>query len=465
MKSVVIKISACLLAFGTLFTGCKKGNEYYSNPNLPTSATIQNLLTALEVSTMNIYESDIARTSSVFIQHSAGVDNQAIQVNNYALPENQFDGAWIQLYQAINTGEILVQKAAGSPRYRGIAKVCLALNWGLLTDMWGDIPYADAVSGARFPRYDSQEAVLNGIQKILDEAITDLQTTNADNIVIAGADDVIFSGDASKWTKTAWTLKARYLNRLSNKPSYNPAAILDALSKGITQSTDDCMTKHGKINTESNQWWNFIRQRVSFYRAGKPLVDSMKLRPNDQRLAKYFHTYNGAIVGSPLDTITQAASGWGAYLIGSSDDPATPFLEGNAEVSTPLVTHTEALFIAAEVLAREGDASTAAVLNNAVKASCLKVTNGAYDGAGIATYSQDSTDLGRVMYEKWIAMFGQCEAYSDYRRTGLPTLRANPLGVINAIPKRFFTPTPERTANPNAPVINSLLVPVWWADQ
>lgn len=466
MRSFAIKISAvAVTCTALLFTGCKKGDAYYTNPNLPTDATVKNLLSALEVSTMNSYESDIARSSSILIQHTAGVDNPVNQVNNYQLLENQLNPSWTQLYQAINTGEILVAKSATSPRYRGIAKVCLALNWGLLTDIWGDVPYTEAVSGVKFPKYDSQEQVLNGIQTLLDEAITDLQSANADNVIITGADDLIFSGDAGKWTKTAWTLKARYLNRLSKKPGYNPAAILDALSKGITNIADDCMAKHGKSGTESNQWWAFQRQRATNCRAAQPFVDSIKLRPADARLAKYFHPYNnGEIVGSPINTTTQAASGWGAYMIGPADDAATPFLEGNAETPAPLVTSFEALFIGAEVLARQGTRQdeAAIALNNAIKASYLKVTG--TEDAPIANYNSGTVNLGRVMYEKWIAMFGQCEAYSDYRRTGMPALTPNSApGPGSAIPKRFPTPTIERSANPNAPT-PAVSLPVWWAE-
>ena len=465
MKSFAIKISACVATCSALlFTGCKKGNEYYSNPNLPTNATVQSLLTALEVSTMNSYESDIARTTSTLVQHSAGVDNVAIQANNYSLSESQLDPSWSQLYQAINTGETLVDKAAGSPRYKGIAKIFLALNWGLLTDIWGDIPYTEAVSTVRFPRYDSQEDVLNGIQTLLDEAIIDLQSANADNITITGADDLIFSGDAGKWTKTAWTLKARYLNRLSNKAGYNPTAILDALSKGIALSTDDCMAKHGKSGTESNQWWAFMRQRTTYFRAAKPFVDSIALRPADARLTKYFHPYNGSIVGSPIDATTQSASGWGSYLIGATDDAGTPFLEGNAENAAPLVTSVEALFIAAEVFARQDNVLKSTALNNAIKASCTKVTGNPSAGDAIANYTPVNTNLSRVMYEKWIAMFGQCEAYSDYRRTGMPSLGLNINGTTqgHVIPKKFPTPLSERTSNPNAPTV-SVIDPVWWA--
>lgn len=463
MKSQIIKVSASLITCtALLFTGCKKGDEYYVNPNSPTNATLQTLLTAVEVSTINSYEGDFARTSNMLVQHGAGVDGQATQVNAYTLAENQFDNQWGQLYQTLNTGKVLLDRAgSGNPRYRGITKILLALNWGLLTDFWGDVPYSEAMSDIKFPQYDSQEEVLNGIQTLLSEAITDLQSAPADNILVPATDDIIFNGNAGSWIKTAWTLKARYLNRLSNKSSYSESEILAALANGISVNSEDCMAKHGSNAIESNQWYAFQKQRP-YIKAGKPLVDSMKLRADDPRLSKYFFPTANVVTGSPLDVVNPAASVWGAYLFG--DDPATPALDGNPATPTPLVTNFEALFIKAEVLARQGNAAEAAsTLNNAIKASCLKVTGGANDGALIATYDAGNINISRIMYEKWIAMFGQCEAYHDYRRTGLPNLTPNPAASLTSIPKRFPTPATERTANPNAPV-PAITEPVWWAE-
>ncbi len=57
------------------------------------------------------------------------------------------------------------------------------------------------------------------------------------------------------------------------------------------------------------------------------------------------------------------------------------------------------------------------------------------------------------MYEKWIAMYGQAEVYSDYRKTGFPAITPNPDGVTTdgKIPKRFPVVLSERTANSLAP--------------
>lgn len=454
MKYKVIKGISFLCLFFSLLIGCKKDDKYYISPNDPTSATLPTLLTSLEVSTMNTYEGDLTRTAGVLIQHGVGADGQATQANGYTLSENAFDNQWGQLYQAINTADQLLAISDGdaNPRYRAITKIVMAMNWGILSDLWGDIPFSEAVTGIKFPKYDSQESVLTGIQTLLSDAITDLESTDDQNSVIPGTDDVIFNGDATLWTKTAWTLKARYLNRLSKKANYNPTDILDALSKGIKSQDEDCMSPHGTGDNDHNQWYDYLQERA-YIVASKPFVDSLLLRPADKRVTYYFgDDGNGGITGSPVDVPDPDVSYWGNYLAEGTDTP------------TPLITYFEALFIKAEVLARQEDAGAAAALNDAIKASCAKVTKNTYDGSSIATYTAGNIDVSRVMYEKWLAMFGQAEAYTDYRRTGYPELTPNPDGVTDGhvIPKRFPTPLTERTANNNAPT-PKIIDPVWWA--
>jgi hypothetical protein len=454
MKHKLIKGISFTGLFFSLLIGCKKDDKYYVNPNDPTSATVQTLLTSLEVSTINSYEGDLARTAGMLIQHGVGADGQATQINGYTLSENQFDNQWSQLYQAINTGYQLLDISGGdaNPRYRAVTKIILAMNWGLLTDLWGDIPFSEAVADIKFPKYDSQESVYTGIQTLLSEAIADLESTDDQNNITPGSDDLIFGGDAELWTKTAWTLKARYMIRLSKKADYNPADILTALSKGIANEDEDCMSPHGDGDNDHNQWYDYLNQRA-YVVASKPLVDSLALRPDDKRLSFYFgEDSNGDITGSPVDVPDPDVSYWGDYLAKGTN------------TYTPLVTYFEALFIKAEVLAREEDAGAADALNDAIQASCHKVTGGTYDGASIATYTPANTDISRVMYEKWLAMFGQVEPYTDYRRTGYPELTPNPKGFTDGhvIPMRLPTPLTERTGNTNAPV-PKITDAVWFA--
>jgi hypothetical protein len=179
----------------------------------------------------------------------------------------------------------------------------------------------------------------------------------------------------------------------------------------------------------------------------------------DNRLPFYFsgNVNSGIIVGSPIDNTTDTVSYWGSYLVG----PITSTY-GSPSWPTPLVTYFEALFIKAEVEARQGNMAAAVTdLNAAVNESFKKVT-GAADTTIAGKYTAANTNLSRIMFEKWIAMYGQVEAYNDYRRTGFPKLTPNPNGAIAVIPKRYPTPDQESNYNPNA-VIQNIANPVWWA--
>jgi hypothetical protein len=59
-------------------------------------------------------------------------------------------------------------------------------------------------------------------------------------------------------------------------------------------------------------------------------------------------------------------------------------------------------------------------------------------------------------------MYGQIEAYADWRRTNLPALTPNANGAVNVIPRRLPTVIDERLYNKNAIVISDIKLPVWW---
>lgn len=448
---------ASILTLGVgLLSGCKRGDSFFISPNSPVEVTPGLTLTAIQVSTFNSYEGGLVKDASILIQQNAGVDGQSLPINNYILGENEFDNQWAQLYQALYSCKDLQTKyGAANPYFSGITDVLAAMNWGMLTDLWGDIPFSDALQGKGNnyqSKYDPQEKVITGIIALLDDGIAKLGQPADANELLPGSADLVFGGDPASWIKAANTLKARYLNRLSNKPSYNPAAILTALSNGITSTDEDFISVHGDGPGESNQWFDFQGNREFYIVAALPFVDSMSLRPTDLRLNAYFTAYDstGVRVGSPIDVTTSNASEWGDYLAASS------------ATNVHLVSFMEAKFIEAEVKARQGAADASTALNDAIKASCTLATAGAYDGSDIATYTSANTTVDRVIYEKWIALFGSVEPYNDYRRTGFPKLTPNASGRLPVIPKRYPTPQGERVANPNAPTV-SLTTPVWFA--
>jgi len=440
---------------------CKKGDDLYVNPNQPITATPASMLSACEVGTFNSLESGSVRIAGIFMQNISGVAGQMVQPEQYQPIESDMDNYWNSIYPTMLNCKLIGDNYGDKdPVYRGIGKVLLVMNLGLATDMWGDVPYSEAFQGASgnlTPHFDPQQSVLNSIQTLLDEAITDLASTS--NNVTPLSDDYIFGGNTDAWTKVAWTLKARYYMRLSKKTGFDPNVVLTDLVNGIASNADNCYAVHGNGGAEGNQWTSFFNNRNGYVVANQTLIDSMG-NMSDPRTPYYFDTtgLGNIAVGNLIGNLNPAVSNWGPYL-GGLDASGNV----NQAKSIVLVSYAEALFLKAEAEARLSNSAAITDLNAAITASMSEVTGVPFTGTLPITYTAANTTIHTVILEKWKAMFANpVESYSDYRRTGYPVLKMNPIGLLPYIPKRLPTPEQERTTNPNAPT-PSLGTPVWYA--
>ncbi len=430
-----------------LSAGCSKFVEGYDvSPNSPASVSLEILLTGTELQTINNYTGDLGRIPSVLVQQSAGRLFQYADFQTYDITESAIDQQWQNIYSGglINAQLLIEQSGDKFKIYRGIARVLRALNLGLATDMWGDVPNTAALKGlegeANFsPAYEAQEVVLRDIQSTLDAAIVDLNSGPADNSRVPAEDDLIFGGNAKNWELTARILKARYANRLSKRDPQGSAtltlSILDAAyAAGLDTSGSDMMAPFGNATNEWNQWFAFNNERGGYLTMNQFFLD---LLAGDPRL--------------PL------------YASGTALDPLGPYY-GSEDSPLPLVTYAEAKFIEAEAALRAGNAARAATAHNeaiTINLTKLGVADPAYLAANAAETAATIT-LEKIMTQKYIALFTQSEVWSDWRRTGFPTLTPNAGASLNEIPRRFPTAQNDRLYNTNAVVVSSLTERVWW---
>jgi hypothetical protein len=459
-------LGVAVLAAST--TGCKK---YFENsvasPNNPSTVTPALLLASVEVSTFASFGGQLARQGAVMIQHMAGTEigSQSIEIANYNITELTNTNEWDAIYTGalMNANIILREHGEGNPYYRGIAKVLIAMNAGLATDLWGDIPLSEAALGQSIdgnpgnlkPKYDTQEEVIQQIQDYLDEAISDLSADLADNKLVPTTDDFIYGGNVEAWKKAAYVLKARYANRLSQRNAAGSAtAAIAALANGFGGPADDCNMIFGEGNA-LNQWFAYEQSRGGYMKVSTTFVDALTAA-SDPRLTVFVaEDVNGNITGTPPDDVTVTTSSYvGAYY-------------ASATSPIPLLSFVEQKFIEAEAQLRAGNAGGAATAHNeAVIASVLQVT-GASDPVFEAAYASEdanSISLQKIMYQKWVALFIQVEAFSDWRRTSFPALTPNANGNTPSIPVRFIYPQGERIYNAaNFPTgAIGLTDPVWW---
>jgi hypothetical protein len=434
--------TAAMAIFVIGLSSCSRDwlENYTEDPARPIEVSPQVLLPSAQISYAMAQGDAIPRLSSIFLQQMTGTDRQSLAHNRYAqIGESDFDNIWGGNGYAggmMDLNIIIDKTRDASPHYAGTAKIMMAMYLGLFTDTWGDIPFSEAFQGGNNlnPRYESQEAIYNHIFRLLDEGIAGVSAASSN--LTPGSEDLIFKGDMVKWGRFAHSLKARYLNHLSKKAAlYNPAEILSALADGFAGNEDQAeIVFAGAPNT--NPWYQFNSQREGYITQFGFMYDDIMIPNNDPRVPFYR----------------------------SQDSINMPFY-GSQTSPLYLMSYAEHKFIEAEVLARQGGNSSAA-LEEAVSANMNVIGVNPTDRDAYIANLPSSPSLEDVMTEKYLALFSHVEAWTDWRRTGFPSgLAVFPGAQLPEIPRRLPYPETERLYNDN--FINltgsdGFLKRLWW---
>ncbi len=174
--------------------------------------------------------------------------------NAYA-PVN-FNGHWSTAYNLLNAIKVMEPKAIeGNQNYiLGASKVIRCYVLMTLVDVYGDIPYTEALQGSAniTPNFDNSAAVYEGILTELDDAIATLQLTSSGTVV-----DLYYSGK-DKWITLANTLKLKMYsncNLLSTVGTKNVAAEMNAIIAAdnyIDTPAEDFVFKYGSSRQNPN---------------------------------------------------------------------------------------------------------------------------------------------------------------------------------------------------------------------
>jgi starch-binding outer membrane protein, SusD/RagB family len=430
--------TAAALSLSAALAGCSSfldAEKAERDPNFPSAASRDQLFVGAQANIFAQQEGPLAMIACQWMQQCSGINGRFVQQqDNYSVNAQTFDIPFQEIY---SSGGLLslrtVQASAeaeGNVVYAGIAKVLEALLIGTTADIWGDIPYRDAVADNPTPAFDPQQQVYSDVQALLDEAITDIGGAGNG----PGAVDLFFGSSdlatqKAQWIAVARTLKARYhlhtVERLGNA-AYTAART--AALQGIGSAANDLRTLHAGATAERNMWTQF--QNTSGFGldlvAGRRLVDLM-IADSDPRLPEYFGQNELGGYGG-FDVTTGTTPGDQISPLAGSDRHADDFRQ-------PIVTWEENQLIIAEASLVLGDAATAQARLDAVRAAHGKASKPA--------------TLQAIMEEKYISLFQNLEVWNDWKRTCFPTLR--PAVAKTAIPGRLPYGQTEEQTNPNTP--------------
>ncbi len=452
MKS--IKLYSLFLLIFTM-AACSESimDEINQNPNNPTNMASRLIVTDVMTSTaFSITGSDYAFYTSCYMELNVGVwgqmYNAEIRVNE-PVSSSTYNNGWVSQYNNLHTLKIVIDKCtsgdeAGNYLNLGIAQVLFAYNLAMLTDMYGDVPFTEAIQpGVIFqPKIDKQQAIYTEVFRLLNEAIVNLNKTTT--FPSLGTQDLIYGGNKPKWIKAANALLARYTMRLS-KSAPNYSKVIEYAAASFASSSEEFKFNYNG-STSVNPFSRFFQDR-NYFGASQSLNDKLVAR-NDPRKAKFFKpvTTGGTIVFAPNGKPDQRQSYYAYSGLTSTTAP------------TYLLSYHELQFLKAEAYMRQTPASVTnaeAALIEGIKAAFVKVGLTATDASTYYTASVkplfDANPLKEIMNQKYLAAYEDegVEAFCDYRR--LKGMNETPVTLVNTLqfPLRFGYGSSDVTTNPN----------------
>ena len=440
----------------------------FGDKNVNPNATTTPIAGALLTNAINSVDDVVNATQGQhYVQYLA--NSQYTSADTYQTVEFDYGGWYsgplydLQQIIRLNTDEATkdaAQAYGSNANQIAVAQILQSFYFMHITDRWGDVPYSEALlitEGVRQPKFDTQESIYNSVLATLATASNSI--TDANPVV----GDILFGGDMQMWKKFANTLRLTMALRLSEVDPAKGQSEFNAAMGGVIalDNSENIYYTHLANQNYDNPWDDRFETRRD-YCIAKPLVDRMQTIANDGVLDVAMDPR------LPVYADPTEASGNNPEYVG--------MVYGVSEAEAGSISNTDVSFLGSSL--RTQDAPTyiftsAQVLFSMAEAVELGWISGDaeeyyYDGImasleqygvedGYATYItnswvqfDESKAMEQILTQKWIANYlNGYEAWSDWRRTGIPSL--DPASAAQnesgEIPVRQAYPTFERDLN------------------
>ena len=515
MKRIILV--TLVLSFAVIFNSCKKSNfDINDNPYQITESTVdyRTVLPAAESITATIVATNWRTTQGWMGFWARSGSYQSItdeESYNFTTSFDQSNTVWANLYGNItNYNNIQVAAASkGAGIYEGIARIMKAHNFGILVDLFGNIPYKDALQGVNnlTPTYSKGADIYKDLLLQLDTAITRLKTpttNSADKNPEIAKYDLAYAGNTANWIKVANTLKLRLIIHAADVPGFPVAAEyakIVANGGGFLNAGENLQINPGYSASKPNPYY---RQYVTneggtaapggdVTKASAYAVGPLGTNPNfasgyygyngDPRISRFYVAGALGLRGIPYGEVSGAnTDNVGANLASVGGPGLVP--TGSSSRAW-IMTSVESLFLQAEAKHRNiipgGPGTATAQVNAAITESFVWL---GLTAAAASSYISGNTGYADVDYayassnpavipaggpqaglytiisQRWFALnaIASYEVWTDYRRTDIkygvasgypagPPLSIIPSRTSNKIPVRFLYPQTEYNFN------------------
>jgi hypothetical protein len=492
--SVLAVVGAVLLA-----GACDSGfTDINTNPNAPTDVPAQYILPQAIQTTVGTgapigahqygYGStwSVLEFAGLFAQHWAKI--QYTDEDMYLLRDGVIENLWtVQYANSLKDWQAIVDKGVetGLVNQEATGRTMKAFNFHFVTDIWGDVPYSEALQGdgetkVTAPAYDPQSAIYADMVAQLGTAVG-MFNPGAPGW---GTADLMYGGDIAAWARFANSLRLRLGMRMVNSASTQARQAVEAAaahSAGlITTNSQNAVLRY--LDSAPNQSPLFANARSRNDHAPSRTLVNMLGAFNDPRLPIYaepvqndslamgnYVIYDGKVYRGaqnsvespsvpPLPTISRIGYYWRGGPSAVADFPSS------ATTPTLLMTAAEVHFLLAEAALRGWNVPGTA---QGHYEAGIRAAMAQYDGAmgiaiptarvdayllqnGVAWGTAPTGDnLELIIKQKWLALYTNgFEAYAEYRRTGYPTeITVGPDAAFSFVPGRIPYPGLEQSLN------------------
>lgn len=435
----------------TLLISCTKNfDEIQKNPNNVQQGTPGSFLAPIlyEVTATNI--SRAHRIGNELMQYSVH-KGDGVELHRYYVSPTESDYIWDRHYRFAYNVKDMLDKAVeyNDSNFVAVGLTLKAWIFSQLTDIYGDIPYTDALAGDAgnlTPAYDRQELIYKDLMHGLDSAAKLFGTGT-----LAYGNDILYNGDIGKWKKFCNSLRLRLYLRLSKRPEMQSAEKIAEIMANQNKypvfgsAADEACLNFTGVEPYFNPFYNARDLDFGSAKAPSKYIIDLMVNIADPRLPAWYEKANGDYI--------PVVSGYGRYQNGATFATTTSHIQNGLKTSPKLGTilsYAEVCFILAESAQKGwigGDAKS--FYEEGVKASMehwgVTMPETYLTQPGVAYDGQLSTIMQQKYFAQW---FVGLESWFEFRRTGYPQLPVNPEALNNGrMPVRLLYPTSTQLLN------------------
>lgn len=494
MKRFLLKYTTLILAVITL-ASCQDFLDVNDDPNNPTTVTPNLILPTGQKYSASVMQNQnrINSLANLMMYNWSQSDGYAWYPDEfkYLVTSSFYDNIFEDTYStALKQYQLLTQLDEPYNNYVAIGMIMKAYHFQLLVDLYGDVPYSEALqrSTEATPVYDDAQTIYEDLIVQLSAAIDTIKNAPS-TAVIPGDDDAMFGGDMTEWIKFSNSLKLRILVRqssMSGRSSYITEQLADVLAEGTGFITADVGINPGYIEGEEdkqNPMWDAFGKDASGTETmnnkatcASDYVLEYMLQTNDNaRRSRIYELPSTGHLGVPQGLLDYDTPVVDAYTFDKVSNLGPGILK-SGDMDAIIYTLAECYFNLAEAEVR-GLISLTETPKELYEAGIQ--ASYTYLGAGSASsyYSQSANLVGwdassnkiqAIITQKWLATNSITaeQSWFDYSRTGYPANLPVSLQASTADrPVRLFYPASEISsngANVPAPQPNAFTDKIFW---